>query len=122
MNDRALSYNRRLQKAIHAQNHQLYPGGYNSIDRSRSGHGGNRAGSRGAGGPAGGLPRQKVGFNHQSQPNLKLNKKVNYFSSYGQRNHIPNRYGGKGPEDRVGTGGGMNRGNMNSNSAGGIGQ
>lgn len=52
MNDRALSYNRRLQVAIHAQNHQLYPGGYNSIDRSRSGHGGNRAGSRG--GPVGG--------------------------------------------------------------------
>ena len=52
---------------------------------------------------------------------MKLKEKVNYFSSYGQRNHIPlGRYGGtgQGPEDRIGSGGGngMKRGNMNSNS------
>lgn len=110
MNDRSLSYNRRLQNAIHQQNNKLYPGGYNSIDRSRSGHGGNRLGSKGGG--AGG--RQKIGFNHQSQPSLNINKKPNYFSSYGQRNHIPNKYGSN--QGRIGSGGAINRGNINSNS------
>ena len=89
MNDRALTYNRRLQKAIHNQNNQLYPSGYNSIDRTHSGYGGSynkpRATSKS------GVPRQRVGYTHQSQPHQRMNQKVNYHSSYGSRNQNYNQ-------------------------------